>query len=614
MAKPAKAEVDLGRLVSEDTLGMHEAGISQPATTEGKSSGPAGVAARETNGMTSRLVLLYVERQGGPEAVRRVLERAGLAGAEERLMDEGHWFSYDEKIQLFGAAAGVLDDPRVTRSIGQTAIEANVGEGLKVGLRALGSPRFLYQNVVRANGKFTGSHSMEIAELGADHATIAYRDLTDQARYDHLDCEYNRGLLSCAPRLFGLPAASVSHPVCGCEGGEACVYEVRWQAAPNEVRFALGTGAVGGVSLLGAAFAAPALLPIGIAVATASVAAIVARATLQRRARWRTLEAELRERTNQSERLSGSLQDLVSELRLDEVLAKVTSNASAAAEGKEFALLVSEDGTPSCRGSTGLPKRVTEPLEEWARRRPQLDEPTVIEDVAASPTLVVLQGSEERGGFGSICAVPLSFRGQTLGMLIALATQVRTFLPNDVALIQSYANQAAIAIANARLYQSLEELASRDHLTGLGNHREFHVAMDRELVRCRRHDSRFALVSFDLDRFKRVNDTEGHAAGDHLLSDVGEAMGNAGRDSDPLFRVGGDEFAMLMPETDREGAWEGAERIREAIRTLPRGLDVSFGVATFPGDGSTKDRLIEIADERLYEMKGRRSIGSPARA
>jgi diguanylate cyclase (GGDEF)-like protein len=569
----------------------------------GQDNGRPAEPSRETNGITSRIVLLYVERVGGASAVDAVLERAGLQGRKEQLLDENYWFSYKEKIALFEAVAEVLDDPEAMLHIGEVVLELNVGEALRLALRALGSPRLVYQNIVRANAKFTGSHRMDLLELGRDYARIRYRDLSVRRRYHPLDCQYNRGLLVCIPKLFGQPPARLSHPVCGCRGGDACVYELRWDERRNDARIALGAGALSVAAAGGAALFAPALLPAAAGLLLLVGAALGWRAVRRDRARWRQVEQELGEQSRLAERLTSSLQDLVSELRIEDVLAKVTRNAQSAVGGKEFALLIDDDDGLGCQSSTGLPRSATAGLEHWADQvGEQLQEPLTVEDVSLVPELLAL-ARDGSPSFGSLCAAPMIFRGERLGVLVALATQPRTFLPRDLDLIQSYATQAAIALTNARLYQSKEELASRDPLTGLLNHREFHEALGRELKRGDRYGGEFSVVLFDIDRFKTVNDMHGHAQGDRVLRDVAGALAGACRASDLAFRIGGDEFALILPHTNAEAAEVAAERGRAAVASLPGALDASFGIAVWPADAGSKDSLLERADARLYEMK-----------
>src|SRR5207237_10603172 len=167
------------------------------------------------------------------------LEICNLADAEADLRDEGHWFSFATKIRLLQAAAEVLDDPQAARHLGECAIDLNVGEALKLTLRALGSPRLVYENVVRANGKFTTTARMDLLESSSSHARIAYVDVTGTP-FHPIDCQYNQGMLSCVPALFGLPLAPVTHPICAGDGGESCVYDVSWEAGGAYLRSALG--------------------------------------------------------------------------------------------------------------------------------------------------------------------------------------------------------------------------------------------------------------------------------------------------------------------------------------------------------------------------------------
>src|SRR4051794_9430620 len=199
-------------------------------------------------------MLSYAESEGGREAVEALLLRAGLAGREAELRDENTWFSFATKIRLFEALAEVLDDPAATRKAGARALDLNVGNGLKLALRALGSPRMVYQSIVRANAKFSARHAMELLELGGDHARIKFIDLVD-GEVHRLDCQYNVGLLSCVPALFGRPRARISHPVCAVDGADGCVYDVRWDSVALSPRSLVAGAATGGGALLAAALA-----------------------------------------------------------------------------------------------------------------------------------------------------------------------------------------------------------------------------------------------------------------------------------------------------------------------------------------------------------------------
>lgn len=562
--------------------------------------------ARETSGMTSKLVLAYVEQQGGSAAVKEILGRCGLEDRERELSDESSWFSFEAKIRLFEAAAAVLEDPRVMRRVGESALELSVGEGLKAALRTLGTPGLVYRNVVRANAKFSTVQEMELVEIARDHARVRFVD-RGGVGYHELDCDYTAGLLSCVPALFGQPLAHISHPLCGVKGAEACVYDVSWSKHFSALRTLLGAGAASILAVGSAVLLAPALLPAGLGVAAAAGSAAGWRTHRATRLRWEQLEREAREHLELGERLAASLQDLAGELRLEELLEKITRNAQSAVGGKEYALLVEEEGHHRCLGSSGLPAATLAGVERWlAGQGGHLTEPTLIDDLRLVDDLAPI-GLQETMPLRSICAVPLSYGGRTLGALVALAPQRRAFLPRDVDLLRAYAIQAAIALVNARLFEMQERLAARDPLTGLLNRRELHEHLSREIERSRRDGGGFSLVLLDLDGFKLVNDTRGHSAGDDVLRRVAEALEQSKRGSEVAFRMGGDEFALLLSDThDEAGAIASAERACAALAEAEGRVKASYGVARWPQDGADDDAVLAAADVRLYAMKGAR--------
>jgi diguanylate cyclase (GGDEF)-like protein len=565
---------------------------------------------RETSGMTSALLLTYVERRAGRDTAREVLRRAGAADRESELRDETSWFSFDLKIRLFEAMADVLGDPHATRKMGEAALDLQVAAGLKVALRALGSPRLLYKNVARANAKFSARHVLDLLELGSTHARMCFRDITDGELHP-LDCEYTRGLLACAPGLFGLPRARISHACRAHEGTDRCTYDIAWEPAHTRVLVACGAAATTALAIPAAL--EPSLLPAGGGAAAGAVVLGAVQLARAWRGRVRRLESELRDVQESSSRISGSLQSLVSDLRLDEALENVTSYAREAIGGKEFALLVHEPGGIRCQSSSGLPPRTVEALERWARAAAEsVEEAILLDDVGLEPEL---EGLPHEPGMplGSLCAAPLVYRGERLGLLVALSPQRMTFLPRDLERLEAYAMQAAIALTNARLYEAQEALATKDALTGLRNHREFHERVGHELERLRRHEGSVAIVLLDLDGFKSVNDESGHAAGDRVLRRTAIAIEGACRGADVAFRVGGDEFALMLPDTGGEEAMEVAQRVRAAVDAVDPRTTASFGVAVWPEDGGSKDVLLAHADGVLYRAKagGRRALSRP---
>ncbi|HZO05686.1 MAG TPA: GGDEF domain-containing protein [Solirubrobacterales bacterium] len=158
-------------------------------------------------------------------------------------------------------------------------------------------------------------------------------------------------------------------------------------------------------------------------------------------------------------------------------------------------------------------------------------------------------------------------------------------------------------------HDALWSLARRDELTGVGNYRGLHERLSEAIARHRRHGRQFALILLDLDGFKEVNERFGHLEGDRLLTEVGQALSDEVRGEDAVFRQGGDEFAVIVEETDAEEALEVAARIRARVANrgydsdADRPLTGATGVAIFPADGVDAEQLLGFADHDLFAAK-----------
>jgi len=215
----------------------------------------------------------------------------------------------------------------------------------------------------------------------------------------------------------------------------------------------------------------------------------------------------------------------------------------------------------------------------------------------------------------SALAYPLraSESGDRVLGLIAVARRGRPFSQDDRELFAYLAGQAAVSIENVGLHELVQRQAVTDELTGLSNHRRFQEVMTQEVGRSKRFGQDLGLVMLDIDHFKAVNDTYGHQQGDLVLREVAQVLRESSREIDEPARYGGEELAVALPQTDLDGAYLFAERVRTALESLrvPR-LDgaggslrvtASFGAAAMPGSGDDTASLIAAADAALYEAK-----------
>ncbi|MFN8215366.1 MAG: diguanylate cyclase [Solirubrobacterales bacterium] len=161
-------------------------------------------------------------------------------------------------------------------------------------------------------------------------------------------------------------------------------------------------------------------------------------------------------------------------------------------------------------------------------------------------------------------------------------------------------------------HEALWQLARRDELTGVGNYRGLQERLSEEVSRHRRRKREFALILIDLDGFKQINEQHGHLEGDRLLAEIGRALEDELRAEDSVFRQGGDEFAVIVPETHAAEAAEVAARLCHRIRHRGYGTDLELpvtaaaGVAMFPADGEDEPGLLRRADQDLFAAKRQR--------
>lgn len=250
--------------------------------------------------------------------------------------------------------------------------------------------------------------------------------------------------------------------------------------------------------------------------------------------------------------------------------------------------------------------------ERFRRGEPRL----IRGDRVPSQSLEKGLSEEARERFGSVArlaeiraniCVPIANRGEVIGILnVDSRYREDAFGRGALQLAEAFAQQVAVTIRQAQYRRALEGSVVTDALTGLGNREGFNRQLKLELDRARRYDHPVNLAMFDLNGFKRINDTFGHQEGDRALLEVADAMRGQLRSGDTLFRWGGDEFALILPQVSRADALRVAERYAEAVGRVHVGrlpLSLSIGLASYPMDANDAEALLRKADDLMYRHK-----------
>lgn len=204
----------------------------------------------------------------------------------------------------------------------------------------------------------------------------------------------------------------------------------------------------------------------------------------------------------------------------------------------------------------------------------------------------------------SIACIPMVVYNDVIGVInVTNKREERDFSDEDLQMLKAVADQAAVAVNKAQLW----DMAVTDSLTGLYVRRYFMAKLQEEIRRADRYNRVISIVMADLDRFKNINDTYGHDAGDRVLQTIGKFFQNNIREVDMLARYGGEEFVMMIPEADQEAAYSLSERLRHNFSkikfdNLPQ-ITISLGIATYPFDGTELEDLIKKADAAMYAAK-----------
>ena len=230
----------------------------------------------------------------------------------------------------------------------------------------------------------------------------------------------------------------------------------------------------------------------------------------------------------------------------------------------------------------------------------------LIAQYADDPLLKVFKTSE-------LVIMPLKAKDKVNGIIVAdnLYTQ-KPITTDDLRIFTMLANQAGLAIENSQLYEMVVHKSHTDSLTNLWNHGFFQDTLLKEIEKAKEKHTPLGLVVFDIDDFKKINDSFGHQQGDMILTELAKILKEASREANYVCRFGGEEFSMILPETSKEQSFIIAERLRVKIEEHrfpiapskePVRLTVSIGVAAFPADAPSKEELIAKADKAMYTAK-----------
>jgi diguanylate cyclase (GGDEF)-like protein len=338
-------------------------------------------------------------------------------------------------------------------------------------------------------------------------------------------------------------------------------------------------------------------------------------------------KSQIIERTNRTlERLVKDLsliyeigQEVNSIIDLDRLYENITDTLKKYLRINEFAILVFDDKKEnlSVKVASGFKDNEAILRTEFKRGEgisgivADTGKRIYVKDTSIEKRYLHYKG-EQKVESGSFLSAPLIYKGETLGVINFGRPGVSSFSFTDIKMMTLVAGHVALAIANAKLYTKTRELSVKDELTQVYNRRHFQQMLQMEWKRAVRFYRDLSLVMIDVDHFKAYNDTFGHLQGDLVLKQIGQIMQRNLREVDTVARFGGEEFVLLLPDTDKHGAIAVAEKVRRLVelnrftteeRASTRQITISAGVSSYPDDVSEMDDLIDHADIALYRAK-----------
>lgn len=347
---------------------------------------------------------------------------------------------------------------------------------------------------------------------------------------------------------------------------------------------------------------------------------------------YRRLLNKLEAQVHRAELLSELIRLFSSSLRIDELLDRVVSKSTEVLGDTSFIVLSADTGQIKLEAAFSrdrdrlLKMLITtvnlggqalngELLNEVLVRR----QPLLISNLQQANTGAEMKAFAEKYSLVSLLAVPIQTKEAVLGALVSLATEPRVLTSEDALTAAALADFTAIALENAGLFAELQRSAITDSLTGSYNTRFFHEVLGRETSRADRYTTPLSLLMIDIDTFKLVNDTFGHVVGNKVLTQIAKILERTVRNTDFVFRCGGDEFGVVLPGTNLEGALHVSEKILQRVESADilsslgysGTVTVSIGLSEYHR-GSHFETLVAEADQALYASK--RSSKNCARA
>jgi diguanylate cyclase (GGDEF)-like protein len=338
---------------------------------------------------------------------------------------------------------------------------------------------------------------------------------------------------------------------------------------------------------------------------------------------YRGLMRRLEEQVHRAELLSELIRLFSSSLQIDELLDGVVSKSTQVLGDTSLIALAADSGQLKLEAAFSADRdRLVKMLITTVNQTDRTLKSDLLSSVVSQRQSVVipnvlkteltadLRAIAERHEITSLIAVPIQTKDIVLGAFVSLSTGSKVFTSEDLATASAIADFTAIALENAGLFAELQRAAITDSLTGVYNTRFFHEILGRETARAERYGTSVSLLMLDIDMFKGVNDTFGHVVGNKVLTEVARILEQTVRNTDFVFRCGGDEFGIVLAGTGLDGARHVAEKIRRRIEAgdiltklgYSGQVTVSIGASEYHR-GSNFETLVADADQALYKSK-----------